>query len=121
MKKVLCIAVVGLLPLFAVMVSEVLAQGDVNAGASVYAKKKCANCHGDNSQGDGRMAQKMKLKIADWTSKDSMSKLTDQYLTDMITKGGKAMGKSKIMAAYGKKLTDSQIQDLLAFIRSLGR
>ena len=57
----------------------------------------------------------------DWTDKESNRDLTDSFIVAMITKGGKANGKSRVMPAFGDKLNMSQLQDLLAFIRSLSR
>jgi hypothetical protein len=48
-----------------------------------------------------------------------MNQLSDKYLTDVISKGGPAVGKSPIMPAWGNQFNESQIRDLIAFIRSL--
>jgi mono/diheme cytochrome c family protein len=57
----------------------------------------------------------------DWTDKESNQELTDSFITAMITKGGKANGKSRIMPAFAGKLNPQQVQELLAFIRSLAK
>lgn len=50
-----------------------------------------------------------------------MQKWSDQEIVDIITKGGKAVNSSPVMPRFGGKLSDAQIQDLLAFIRSLAK
>ena len=121
MRKRLCGAVLGLFALFSLAASEAVAQEDAKAGAGLYQEQKCTRCHGDSGKGDGPTAVKLKgkVEILDWTDKAAMSKLTDEYLTEIIAKGGKAIGKSAIMPSYAEKLDDTQIKDLVAFIHSL--
>jgi cytochrome c oxidase cbb3-type subunit 3 len=121
MRKVFCGAVLGLLVLLTLAASEALAQGDAKAGAQVYNEQKCARCHGDAGKGDGPTAEKLKgkIEILDWTNKAAMSKLTNDFLAEITSKGGKAVGKSAIMPSYGTKLENAQIQNLVAYIRSL--
>lgn len=98
--------------------------GDVAAGKAAFERLKCAKCHGDDGKGNGPTAQKLKAKgktieMHDWTDQAFMSKLTDDYLNDITHKGGKALGKSKRMPSYAKKLKDGDLENLLAFVRSL--
>jgi cytochrome c6 len=78
-------------------------------GASLF-KAKCAACHGADGKGEGSMGKA--LKVRDLTS-DDVQNQTDAELTD-ITMNGK--GK---MPAYKGKLTDDQIKQVIAFVRSL--
>jgi cytochrome c6 len=73
-------------------------------------KAKCAACHGATGAGDTTMGKNLKLK--DLGSAE-VQKQTDEELTTAITKG-----KGK-MPAYGGKLSDSQISDLVKHIRTL--
>ena len=61
----------------------------------------------------------MKVKPTDWTDKAKMSQMTDEYLVNIITKGGESQGKSKLMPAFGDKLSETEVQDVIAYIRSL--
>lgn len=88
--------------------------------ASLY-KQHCQNCHGPEGKGDGETLKKVKAKAVDWTNKADMAKLTDQYLVDIITKGGGGVGKSKVMPSYKGKLTDEDVKGLATFIRSHGK
>jgi mono/diheme cytochrome c family protein len=96
------------------------AAGDVTAGAKIFAAK-CARCHGKTAKGDGPDLIKLQSAVSpdDWTDKESNQELSDQFIVAMITKGGKANGKSRIMPAFGDKLNHQQVLNLLAFIRSL--
>jgi mono/diheme cytochrome c family protein len=115
-KLVWVAAAIGL----AVSVSAVAAEDSVALGARIFAAN-CARCHGRGGKGDGPDLVKLQSAVSpdDWTDKESNQELTDSFIIAMITKGGKANGKSRIMPAFGDKLNMQQVQDLLAFIRSL--
>jgi mono/diheme cytochrome c family protein len=95
-------------------------EGNDRSGAQLFAAN-CARCHGKEGKGDGPDLVKLQSAVSpdDWTDKESNQELTDSFIVAMITKGGKANGKSRIMPAFGDKLSPQQVQDLLAFIRSL--
>jgi mono/diheme cytochrome c family protein len=110
---------------FLIVVAPVIAsgaEGDVKRGGQIFAAN-CARCHGKEGKGDGRDLTKLQSAVTpdDWTDKESNQELTDSFIVAMITRGGKANGKSRIMPAFGDKLNPQQVQDLLAFIRSLPR
>ena len=76
--------------------------------AATY-KTKCLMCHGADGKGS---PTGLKMGAHDFTSAD-VQKETDAQLTDVITKG-----KNK-MPPYAGKLKDSEIKDLVPYIRSL--
>jgi mono/diheme cytochrome c family protein len=94
--------------------------GDAAAGKTHYMEQKCDKCHGEGGKGDGATAAKLKMKLIDWTDKAAMAKVTDEDLHAIIEKGGKAVGKDAKMPGYGKKLDKKAIEDIVAWIRSLG-
>jgi mono/diheme cytochrome c family protein len=96
------------------------ADGNASNGAKIFAAS-CARCHGREGKGDGADLAKLQSAVSpdDWTDKASNQELTDSFIVSMITKGGKANGKSRIMPAFASKLNTQQVQDLLEFIRSL--
>ena len=77
--------------------------------ADLY-KTKCATCHGADGSGSTPVGKSMKIR--DLRS-DEVRKQTDVELTKVI-----AGGKGK-MPAYGKQLSTTQIESLIAFIRTL--
>jgi hypothetical protein len=48
-----------------------------------------------------------------------MNPLTDEHLFKTIKLGGQAVGKSPLMAPWGGSLSDAQIIDVIAFVRTL--
>ena len=46
---------------------------------------------------------------------------SDEYLQNMITLGGSAMGKSAMMSPYGKTLTHEEIRSVIAFTRAVAQ
>ena len=92
--------------------------GNAAAGREVHVAN-CAKCHGPGGKGDGPAGKLLKTKPADWTDKAKMGKLSDSDLFNVIKGGGKAVGKSVLMPAWAGKLSDDQIRDVIAFIRSL--
>jgi mono/diheme cytochrome c family protein len=79
----------------------------------------CATCHGDKGKGNGPAAQSLPAKPADHTNGTVMNALSDQFLFDIIAKGGGAVGKSTFMPAWGSALKDNQIKDVVAYVRSI--
>jgi mono/diheme cytochrome c family protein len=79
------------------------------SGADTY-KAKCQMCHA--ADGTGSTPAGKAMKTPDFTSPDIV-KLSDADLI-ATTKNGK--GK---MPAYATKLTDPQIKDVVAYIRTL--
>ncbi|HSB09380.1 MAG TPA: cytochrome c [Blastocatellia bacterium] len=125
MKKLASLSVISLLFGAALYLSPTLgvaraSSGDAKAGLEVH-KKNCLRCHGERGKGDGPAAKLLKTKPTDWSDKAKMSALSDQDLFKVITKGGEAAGKSKLMPAFGGKLSDQDVHNVIAFIRSLAK
>ena len=94
------------------------AASDAKAGRQVHVSN-CQRCHGPQGKGDGPAGKLLKTKPADWTNKQKMSGLSDDYLYKIISGGGGSAGKSTLMPAFKGKLSDGQIRDVIAFIHSL--
>ena len=108
MKKLVAgIAVAAMLCL----VGSVARSQDVANGEKVY-KAKCASCHGPD--GKGETAAGKATKARDLGSAD-VKKESDAEWTDIIVKG-----KNK-MPSYDKKLTDAEVKDVVAYMRSLAK
>ena len=111
-----------LMSLLLLMVVPALAfgqsKGDAKAGKTKY-ETNCMGCHGATGKGDGAAAAALPTKPQDHTNGKVMNALTDKYLFDIIKEGGKAMQKAAVMPAASKKLTDQDIWDMVAYIRSL--
>jgi mono/diheme cytochrome c family protein len=90
----------------------------VAEGKSLYASY-CASCHGDQGKGDGVAARSLPVKPADHTNGAVMNQFSNKFLTDIITKGGSAVSKSAFMPAWGSSLSNKQVSDLIAYLRSI--
>jgi CRP-like cAMP-binding protein len=97
------------------------AAGDATKGKDIYVLQGCPQCHGHGGKGDGYLLPmlKEKPKMLDWTDEKTMSGFTDDFLIQIIEKGGEPMGKSPVMLKYGHKLKREQVVDVVAYIRSL--
>lgn len=91
---------------------------DPARGATQYAML-CASCHGARGDADTPVAQTLDPKPARHSNGEYMNALSDEHLFRVIQQGGPAVGKSPLMAAWGGALSDAQIRDVIAFIRTL--
>lgn len=92
---------------------------DQNEGKKLY-QTYCTGCHGFSGKGDGPAARTLPVKPADHTRANVMSKHTDQYLFEIISRGGVSVGKSSQMPGWGAVLNEAQIRDVVGYIRTLG-
>ncbi|MGH7334546.1 MAG: c-type cytochrome [Candidatus Rokuibacteriota bacterium] len=119
------VGAVGSILLVVGLLLTALAQGkgDPKAGEAAYRKADCADCHGAAGAGDGAKGQKLKdKKPSNWTAGGGggLKGMDDQAIFAAIAEGGKAVGKSKGMPAY-PKLSDAEVWNLVAFVRTLGK
>lgn len=94
------------------------ATADAAQGEQLYATY-CGSCHGARGAGDGPVAAGLDPKPAKHTDGAYMNALSNEHLFKVIQKGGPAVGKSPMMAPWGGTLSDAQIWDVIAFVRSL--
>lgn len=91
-------------------------RGDVQAGQDIHIEH-CAECHGYDGKAEV-IVMHMDEPPHDQTDVEYMEKLNDQFLYLAICKGGEAIGKSLVMPGWGDMLTDQEIRDLVAWIRT---
>ena len=58
---------------------------------------RCAACHGPAGKGDGLAAAALTPKPRDFSDKEWQASVTDEYLEEIILKGGVALKKSPLM------------------------
>jgi mono/diheme cytochrome c family protein len=90
------------------------ADAAVFRGGLVYANY-CVTCHGINADGNGRAARLHTPRPANLRASDK----NDDYITLIVRRGGEALGRSPRMPPWGEELTDEQIRDVTAFVRSV--
>jgi len=83
-------------------------------GGLVYANY-CVTCHGINADGNGRAARLHNPRPANLRASDK----NDDYIGLIVRRGGEALARSPRMPPWGEELTDEQIRDVVAFVRSV--
>jgi len=89
---------------------------DSAKGQEVY-NTYCALCHGPTGLGDGVGAAALDPKPRDLSSATLLESYTDEYLVNVITNGGGAVGKSPAMPPWGGVVSPEDIQNVVAYIR----
>ncbi len=93
--------------------------GDAVARGAAHYKIFCATCHGEEGCSAGPGAAGLDPQPAEHCDGNYMNPLSDDHLFKVIKEGGPAVGKSPLMAPWGGTLTDDQIRDVIAFVRSI--
>jgi cytochrome c oxidase cbb3-type subunit 3 len=91
-------------------------RGDTARGQKLHVTH-CAECHGADGKAEVIVLH-MDQPPKDQTNAVYMKTLPDAYLYLAICKGGQDIGKNFIMPAFGNILTDQEIRDLVAWVRT---
>lgn len=89
---------------------------DLKAGQTKF-QTLCATCHGASGKGDGPAAAGLNPKPKNL----SVTKRTDAELKKIIKEGGAANGLSPLMPPWGPSLSEQDVTNLIAYIRSLAK
>ena len=103
---------------YLVLLPRFSAAEDQGEGKRLY-QSYCTGCHGASGKGDGPAGKTLPVKPADHTNGRKMSQYSDEHLMTVISKGGASVGKSSQMPAWGAVLKEAQIQEVVAYIRTL--
>ena len=79
----------------------------------------CSGCHGTSGKGDGPLGTALPVKPANHADGAVMNRLSDDWLLEIISKGGGSVEKSPAMPSWGGQFQEKQIRDLISYIRSL--
>ena len=110
----------------AALLAPTIALADGAKAKGLYTAN-CASCHGETGKGDGPVAPAIPPPPPrDFTVGDFIydadgdgSKGTDADLKAVISKGAAAFGGNMMMAAWAGLLSDEDIDNLIAYIRTL--
>ena len=110
------------LALLLLVPAAVLAQskGDPNRGEDLYIEK-CVLCHGSEGQGWdwSKRVEKPPVPIPDLTK--VLPQRSEQYLFNIVQGGGEAVGKTRLMPPFGFQLSEGEIWDIVAYMRTFGK
>lgn len=88
---------------------------DPQKRGEVVFKTNCILCHGVNGDGMGRASVLFDPPPANLTLSDK----NDIYKKMIITLGGEAMGRSSVMPIWGMELSEAEIDDVVAYLRTI--
>lgn len=97
----------GLAPLGAQ--AQVLARG-----AEVF-KGHCMQCHGSSGGGDGPLAARYDPRPSNLRA----STRTEEYMMQIVTLGGAALGRSSVMPEWGLELSGPEILAVVEYVSGL--
>ncbi len=103
--------------LFIAQATTTQARGDrlpMPGDAKTIFDAQCAKCHGRD--GRARTARGRRAHARDMTGASWQDEVTDERLFNSINKG-----RGKNMPAYGKKLSENEIDALVRYVRRLKR
>jgi len=87
-------------------------------GHALY-RHYCLNCHGEEGRGDGFNAYNLDPKPQSLADSTFQAQHTDADIATAIHSGGGAVGLSTGMPPWGRTLDERQIQNLVAYLRTL--
>jgi mono/diheme cytochrome c family protein len=90
----------------------------VASGQKLYAQY-CATCHGDEGKGDGQGGAGLPIKPQDLTAGLVINPLPDHMLYQVIAQGPQSIGLSALMPPFSPQLSERQIHELIAYVRTL--
>ena len=92
-------------------------KGDAAKGKEIF-DTKCASCHGPSGKGDGPAAATLPTKPRDLSDASYVSTLTDDHIFKTVKEGGASVGKSPLMPPWGSVLSEEDIWNVIAYVRS---
>jgi mono/diheme cytochrome c family protein len=81
----------------------------------------CASCHGPEGKGDGISGQNLPIKPQNLAEGRQLNPLPDSFLYSVIAHGAQSVGLSPLMPAFKPYLSDFQIDDVIAYVRTLAQ
>ena len=87
-----------------------------DAGKEVY-DLNCVTCHGESGKGDGPAGASLDPKPANFSER--LPEVQDDFIFWVINEGGAAAGLSPSMASYKGVLSEDEMWQVTAYIRTL--
>jgi mono/diheme cytochrome c family protein len=80
---------------------------------------QCVWCHADTTPAGPSNRSNVNPNPPLMNDGAALNKESDEYMRNLITLGGSALGKSAMMPPYGRMLSDEDIRDVIAFTRAI--
>ena len=96
------------------MLSLDAAADDPARGAMIF-RAHCVQCHGEKADGHGPLAARFNPPPANIAA----SRKSDDYMMQIVTLGGAALGRSEVMPEWGLEMSDDQIADVVSYLRQV--
>lgn len=90
-------------------------RGDTRRGRVIF-KRACESCHGRLGSGKGLLAHLFHITMMDFTKSESMKKISDKELVEVIRDG-----KGEYMPSWEGTLSNDEIDDVASYVRLLAR
>src|SRR5215831_604440 len=87
----------------------------------VLFQQYCVTCHGAQGKGDGISATNLPIKPQNLTEGAMMNPLPDHFLHRVISQGAESVGLSPLMPAFTPFLSEVQIEEVIAYVRTLAQ
>jgi cytochrome c oxidase cbb3-type subunit 3 len=87
---------------------------DAVKGRAVF-RAHCMQCHGEKADGNGPLARRFNPPPANIAA----TKRSDDYLLQIVTLGGEALGRSAAMPEWGLELSGAEILDVVSYLRQV--
>lgn len=92
--------------------------GNVTNGQELY-QERCVLCHGAAGQGWDWSQKVMRPPVPVPNLLDVVPQRSADYLVRVIRDGGEAVGLTRFMPAFGFHMSEQDVQDVVAYLRSL--
>jgi mono/diheme cytochrome c family protein len=92
--------------------------GNPEHGETLY-REKCALCHGAQGQGWDWATKVERPPVPVPDLAEAAPTRSDQYLFDIVREGGEAVGRTRFMPPFGFQLSDQEVWDVVAYLRTL--
>lgn len=93
---------------------------ELRLGKGIYSHY-CQTCHGESGAGDGFNAFNLDPRPRDLSDPAFQKKKSDADFADAIRRGGAGVGLSALMPPWGRTLSSRQIDQVILYMRTLGK